>query len=692
MSDALKAAFAKSLVAAIQANSQGSVSDATALVRQLSGYGPAQSPLMRRYNSGFMATTGLPNQLPRDPSVFNSGLFTPSLPTPTSPIDPAGPNGRQSPRLYEYQIGHNLPIGPGQTKLVPFKVLRALASRYDVLTLCLNARKAEIAGLDWDIVPREDAEQAKGRSKRVSNPNLTGKAAAARLANTNDSQRKLIKQFFAEPNRIAGHFMSDWLKIAMDEILVIDALSVYEHPTLGGQLAALEILDGSTIKPLIDERGERPLPPNPAFQQFLYGIPRSEFVALLMDAQDDPIVQALQRGQPGPDDEAGFGELTADQLYYRPINPRSWTKYGFSAVEQIIVNCNLALKRQDFHLAYFTDGDIPAMLIAAPETWNLSQIQRYEAQWHSMLAGDNGWKHRVKVIPGVQKAEFLKPPIHDMTFDLWLARITCAGLAIDPAEVGLASEDQNEQKSTAAAARRQRFATTPTVGYFQEYFDSIIRRWFHTDDFVFRFDAAELQDQLMEAQVDQISLKAGALTLNEWRGKRGMERIDDPHADKPNVYLTRDIIPVDQIGELIGAQLDNATMQQPVKPGASPGTSGGRPQNSGGSTPTPRSAGASGSGGSATNAKRSPSSGQSSTSKIVEAQAELARFEKFVSKSRARRFNPEVLPGSLVERVYERMADGESTKAIFADIRRSQSLVADDILGDIVEQLLDAQP
>lgn len=683
--DALRAALIKSMVAAMQANAGGSVTDSTSTVAAMMGMGPAVSPLMQRYNVGTVLGRGPLTLLPRPNEVFNSGVFTPSRPTMPQAIDPSNPNGRPGPRISEYPIGWNLPSQPGQQKMVPFKTLRSLASMYDVAALCIDARKSEIAGLDWDVVPREDASQSKGQSKRVSGK-LTGKNNG--LVTGADTRRK-IKQFFEQPNRIAGHYMGDWLKIAVDEVLTIDALSIYEHPSwgsnggaLGGDLFALEVLDGSTIKPLLDERGTRPMPPYPAFQQYLYGIPRSEFVALLMDAGDDPIIQALQRGFPGDGDEAAFSDLSADQLAYRVFRPRSWTPYGFSNVEQIILNINMALKRQDWHLSYFTDGDIPAMLIAAPDTWNPDQIQRYEAQWHSMLAGDQGWKHRVKVIPGVQKAEPMKPVVHDMTFDEWLARITCAGFGMDPGEVGLTRHgSDNEQQSAAAAARRMRFSTKPLINHFQNYFDDVISRRLGQPDFVFRFEGDELQDRLAELNIDSGLAKLGAMSLNEIRAKRGMERIDDEHADKPNVYLTRDIVPVDQIGTIIGAALDATTMANPT--GA---PSGGAMSNS---SPTPRAGGAKASGGSASNAKHSPSAGPTSTSKIVEAQEELRRFERFVSKSRARRFNPEILPDSLVERVYSRMAEGETVKGIFADIRQHQALVADEVLGDLIERMLD---
>ena len=61
--------------------------------------------------------------------------------------------------------------------------------------------------------------------------------------------------------------------------------------------------------------------------------------------------------------DGGSDLSDAPALYYRPYNRRTYSPYGFSNVEQIILNVNLALKRQQFHTAFFTDGTIPAGLI-----------------------------------------------------------------------------------------------------------------------------------------------------------------------------------------------------------------------------------------------------------------------------------------------------------------------------------------
>ena len=65
----------------------------------------------------------------------------------------------------------------------------------------------------------------------------------------------------------------------MENRLKYDAAVVYPRRTYGGDLFAFEVIDGKTVKPLLDEYGGRPMPPYPAYQQILYGFPRGEFTA-----------------------------------------------------------------------------------------------------------------------------------------------------------------------------------------------------------------------------------------------------------------------------------------------------------------------------------------------------------------------------------------------------------------------------
>jgi phage portal protein BeeE len=103
------------------------------------------------------------------------------------------------------------------------------------------------------------------------------------------------------------------------------------------------VLDGATIKRLIDDWGRTPLVPAPAYQQILKGLPAVYY--------------------------------SADELIYAPRNPRVHKAYGFSPVEQVQMSVNIALRRQIYQLQYYTEGNVPEALIGVPESWNPDQIR-----------------------------------------------------------------------------------------------------------------------------------------------------------------------------------------------------------------------------------------------------------------------------------------------------------------------------
>ena len=107
--------------------------------------------------------------LPRPPDVFDIGAFGPQSPLIPMPVDQPGSDGELLPRRTQYPVAWNLPVGvPGSEglgKLASFNTLRAMADKVSVFRAALNRRVQEVVGLDWDIVPTKDAEEAmKGSS------------------------------------------------------------------------------------------------------------------------------------------------------------------------------------------------------------------------------------------------------------------------------------------------------------------------------------------------------------------------------------------------------------------------------------------------------------------------------------------------------------------------------------------------
>ena len=331
--------------------------------------------LMAQSSLTMQQTYGNNVALPRSPYMstvpFGPGL--PIVPGAINPVDPA--TGRPMPRRYEYQVAQNINLVP--TRLVPFTTLRAAADQIDILRRCIEVTKNKLTGLEWDIVLGNDASE---KIVAESGGDHVRAMAAARGKFTEEINR--LREFWENPDKANGLTWNDWIMIAAEDILVIDAWAIYPQPTVGGDLYGFQILDGTTIKPLIDDRGMRPMPPQAAFQQILYGFPRSEFSATDEDPKAD-------------------GEFTADQLAYLVRNRRSMSVYGYSPVERALPLADIYLRRQQWLRAEYTDGVMPDLMFTTDEDWgtNPDLLRAYENILNDDLAGQTEQRKRARLLP-----------------------------------------------------------------------------------------------------------------------------------------------------------------------------------------------------------------------------------------------------------------------------------------------------
>ena len=211
--------------------------------------------------------------LPRN-AIWPNVPFTPGNPLIPGAINPVREDGRADPRRYEYQVAQNINVT--ENRLIPFKTLRATADQVDIIRRCIEVVKNKITGYEFDIVLSDDASE---RIAAESGKDHVRAMAQAREKYTDEMAR--LRNFWENPDKANGYTYADWMNIFLEDNLVLDAVAIWPQKAVNGEIYGLQLLDGSTIKPLIDDRGMRPNPPNPAFQQILYGFPRSEFMAPL---------------------------------------------------------------------------------------------------------------------------------------------------------------------------------------------------------------------------------------------------------------------------------------------------------------------------------------------------------------------------------------------------------------------------
>jgi hypothetical protein len=270
---------------------------------------------------------------------------------PLAPMAPPQVKGRQ----FDYPFGANIDYTPRSNQAIGFGELRALADALPLLRTIIETRKDQIAASSFAVRLRDAAPQSAESTARI----------------------QTIMALLDRPDR--RHSFAAWLRMLLEDMLVIDAATIYPRFTRAGALYSLDIIDGSTIKPLIGEDGRAPEAPDPAYQQVLHGIPAADF--------------------------------SGDELLYLPRNVRAHRLYGMSPVEQIALTINIALRRDVATLDYYRTGTAPA----ARDDRRAAKPRRSARFGRSHRRTDRSARGAIR--PGDRDARDLSPCIcrHSMT-------------------------------------------------------------------------------------------------------------------------------------------------------------------------------------------------------------------------------------------------------------------------------------
>lgn len=350
-------------------------------------------------------------------------MFAPGI--PLQPVQGVTPP--EGPRQYGYTPGFNL-NGPRAEEVISFQTMTALADNYDGIGLAEQRYNEIIDLLEPKIGLRKELQAEGDDEKKYAN------------------ELAAISDWFESPDK--EYDLKDWMKRAVRDRLRYDAVAIFPHLQRDGGLYSLELLDGTSIKPLLNDRGMRPLPPDPAYSQYLYGVP--------------------------------VAWLSSDQLIYMKENPRNQSVYGRSRVEKIIMRVEQALRKQSHDLAHYTDGNVPAGMVELPvdqTQWTATDIADYEKMWNSLLSGNDKTRSRIKVtMPGTKYTPF-QQLIIETEFDRFLLNTTAAMYSLTMAGLGF-TETVNKSSGDGQENVEARRAIRPIAIHFARLFTLIIRKYF----------------------------------------------------------------------------------------------------------------------------------------------------------------------------------------------------------------------
>lgn len=391
---------------------------------------------------------------------------------PLAPLPPMAPDAVRG-RAFDYPTGFNLSHRPRSNEGVSYAMLRSLADSYDLMRLVIETRKDQIENYEWEIVPRE----------KFAKP-------------SDDLVCDKVCRFLESPDK--EHPWHVWLRSILEDMFVLDTVTIFPRKTRGGELFSLELVDPGTIKRVIDATGRTPVPPDPAYQQILKGLPAIDY--------------------------------TREELAFFVRNARSNRLYGYSPVEQVVMTVNIAMNRQLFQLNYFTEGNIPEALAGVPETWSMDQVKQFQLWWDSLMEGDLAQKRHMKFLPtDPRSVVFTKSPEMKDMFDEWLARIICFAFSIEPTAL-VKETNRATAETTAETAKKE--GLMPLLNHLRVMINRLIHHWLGVEGCEFKWKLPNEVDPKSQAEIYKIYLDANVYDVNEVRSKLGEKELTPEEIEK----------------------------------------------------------------------------------------------------------------------------------------------------------------
>ena len=252
-------------------------------------------------------------------------------------------------------------------------LLRAVADQVALVRAALNAKKRHVGALRVEV---------------------RGPDEATALA---------LQALVAKP--APDHTWRQWISEVLEDVLVLDAATVYVWPRRNRTLYGLLPVDAATIAILPDARGMLPEPPLIAYEQRIAG--------------------------------GVTARLTKQELIYEMMNPRAHSLYGLSPTEVVLQAALTQLRRMTGSAEMLDSSNMAAFFGELPEGWGVDQIGEYQRYWDQMTASRSH-----KGVWGPHGSDVKFPPQLEIKtdFDYFLLYLICAVFEVQPQELGFTTD------------------------------------------------------------------------------------------------------------------------------------------------------------------------------------------------------------------------------------------------------------
>lgn len=397
---------------------------------------------------------------------------------------------------------------------ISYDVLRRTANSVHIARICINTLKEKITKTKW-VVQNID-QLAKTNKDQIDEVTVLLK-----YPNSTDSFRTLLDKM-------------------LEDLLVLDAVSLEKTRFLDGKVAQLHFVDSATIRPVFDEYGNDDIEiPLKTKKEGNITLPTS-YVQILNNSQ--------YGGPESGDIVAAWPKKDFMFFHQHPQGSMESFGYGLSPLEGVVSVVANILNADNFNSTYFEEGAFPPIIIQLTGTVNQRDLEAYREYMLQELTGNF---HRPAMM-ATKNADGMK--IHnlkDMTnrdmqffeYMQFLARLLCAAYGMSGQDIGLTEDvgSKNVSETQKDLSEAKGYGSILTL--LKEQFNDLIWRDFGYKDIEFDWVSEDNTDIKTSGEIYDLALKNGTLTINEVRQKLGEEPFGSEF-DAPMVLTGTGYIPM----------------------------------------------------------------------------------------------------------------------------------------------------
>src|SRR5579872_1475894 len=253
---------------------------------------------------------------------------------------------------------------------ISYDVLRRSANSVHIARICINTMKEKITKTKWIVQPIDQLA-------KIDQESINTVTELIKYQNPTDSFRTLLDKM-------------------LEDLLVLDAVSLEKTRFENGELAQLYYVDSATIRPVFNEYGVNDI-------EIPLKTEREGNVTLPVS-----YVQILNNSQYGGPES---GDIIAawpsrDFMYFHqhPQGAMESFGYGLSPLEGVLSVVANLLNADNFNSTYFEEGAFPPIILQLVGQMNSRDLEAFREYMIQELTGNF---HRPAIMSGKEKAEVL---------------------------------------------------------------------------------------------------------------------------------------------------------------------------------------------------------------------------------------------------------------------------------------------